>query len=324
MRSRLLVGLVVAALVGGVVVLAGRWVYRSVEGFLPPPEGCVAEVDGARVELNREQAENAALIVATSVRRGLPARAATIALATAYQESRIENIAYGDRDSVGLFQQRPSQGWGTREQILDPSYSIGKFYDGLVEVPGYAELPVTEAAQAVQRSAFPEAYADHEDDARVLASALTGWSQAAFTCTWDADVRTEASDELDEAGLTPRAATVLAELEAAYGDLPVGGFAPGGVDSGHSEGSAHYEGRAVDVFTRPVTEESQRFGWSMAHYLVAHAERLDVATVIYDGKIWTARRSAQGWRDYDIDTGDVDAETAAILEHRDHVHVDVF
>lgn len=324
MRSRLLVGLVVAALVGGVVVLAGRWVYRSVEGFLPPPEGCVAEVDGARVELNREQAENAALIVATSVRRGLPARAATIALATAYQESRIENIAYGDRDSVGLFQQRPSQGWGTREQILDPSYSIGKFYDGLVEVPGYAELPVTEAAQAVQRSAFPEAYADHEADARVLASALTGWSQAAFTCTWDADVRTEASDELDEAGLTPRAATVLAELEAAYGDLPVGGFAPGGVDSGHSEGSAHYEGRAVDVFTRPVTEESQRFGWSMAHYLVAHAERLDVATVIYDGKIWTARRSAQGWRDYDIDTGDVDAQTAAILEHRDHVHVDVF
>ncbi len=324
MRARLLTGLVVLALVGGIVVLAGRWVYRSVEGFLPPPEGCVAEVDGAEVELNREQAENASLIVAVAVRRGLPARAATIALATAYQESRIENIAYGDRDSVGLFQQRPSQGWGTREQILDPYYATGKFYDGLVEVPGYADLPVTEAAQAVQRSAFPEAYAQHEANARVLASALTGWSEAAFTCTWDTDVRTEASDDLDEAGLTPRASTLLTELEAAYGELSVGGFAPGGVDSGHSEGSAHYDGRAVDVFTRPVTEETQRFGWSVAQYLVAHAERLDVATVIYDGKIWTTRRSDEGWRDYDIDTGGVDAETAAILEHRDHVHVDVF
>ncbi|HEY1135294.1 MAG TPA: hypothetical protein VGE77_12035 [Nocardioides sp.] len=324
MKARLVVGVLAVALVGGVVALAGTWVYRGVEQLFPPAEGCVAEAAGIAVELNREQAENASLIVAIGVRRGLPARAATIALATAYQESKIENIAYGDRDSLGLFQQRPSQGWGTEEQIMDPYYATNAFYDGLEAVEGYADLPVTEAAQAVQRSAFPDAYADHEDDARVLASALTGWSEAAFTCSWDADVRTEASDELDDAGLTQRAATVLTELQAAYGDLPVGGFAPGGVDSGHQEGSAHYDGRAVDVFTRPVTEESQRYGWSIAQYLVAHAERLDVATVIYDGMIWTARRSDEGWRDYDIDTGDVDAATAAILEHRDHVHVDVF
>ncbi|MDN7122807.1 hypothetical protein INN71_15560 [Nocardioides sp. ChNu-153] len=328
MSRRLLVGAVVVALVVGVVALTGRWVYRSVEGFLPGAQGCVAtlDVDGttAEVELDVEQAEHAALIVATAVRRGLPARAATIALATAYQESKIRNIDYGDRDSVGLFQQRPSQGWGTEEQLTDPSYATNAFYDALVEVPGYADLPVTEAAQAVQRSGFPEAYADHEADARVLASALTGWTGAALTCRVDTDVRTEAGEELDASGLTERAATVRTELAAAYGELSLGGFAPGGVSTGHSEGSAHYDGRAIDVFTRPVTEETQRLGWSVAQYLVAHAERLDVATVIYDDMIWTARRSGQGWRPYDVDTSGVDEDTAAILEHRDHVHVDVF
>jgi hypothetical protein len=76
--------------------------------------GCTAEVDGHTVEVDLEQAENAALITAISVRRGLPARAASIALATAYQESKLVNIDYGDRDSRGLFQQRPSQGWAPR------------------------------------------------------------------------------------------------------------------------------------------------------------------------------------------------------------------
>lgn len=323
---RAVVGLVVVVLVAGVVAVAGVLVYRGVQDYLPGREGCVASIDGQEVELSLEQAENATLIAAIAMRRQLPARAVTIALATAYQESKIVNITYGDRDSLGLFQQRPSQGWGTEEQVQDPYYATNAFYDALVAIPGYADLPVTEAAQAVQRSAYPEAYADHEADARILASALTGWSESAFTCTVDDDAATDPDDAdvLDETGLVPRAATVRTELAAAYGELPLGGFAPGGVDSGHSEGSAHYDGRAIDVFTRPVTEESQRLGWSVAHYLVAHAERLDVATVIYDGMIWTARRSSQGWRTYDVDTEGRDAATAAILEHRDHVHVDVF
>lgn len=322
---RTVVGLTVGALVVGVVVVAGVWVYRSIEPFIPGRDGCTAEVDGATVDLDPEQAENAALITAIAVQRGMPARAASIALATAYQESKIRNITYGDRDSLGLFQQRPSQGWGTEEQVMDPFYATNAFYDGLEQVEGYQDLRITEAAQQVQRSGFPEAYEDHAADARVLASSLTGWSPGSFTCRVDTDVRlTEASDELDETGLTERAAIVRTELAAAYGELSLGGFAPGGVDSGHQEGSAHYEGRALDVFTRPVTDETQRTGWSIAHYLVAHAERLDVATVIYDGMIWTARRSGQGWRTYEVDTAGRDAETAAILEHRDHVHVDVF
>ena len=177
--------LTVSALVAlGVVAAVGIAIHQGV-GPLPDAEGCRAEVDGRVVELDTEQAENAALIAGIAVGRGLPPRAASIALATAYQESKLLNLEHGDRDSVGLFQQRPSQGWGTVDQILNPPYAVNAFYDALVKVEGYQDMPITEAAQAVQRSAFPDAYADHEADARVLASALTGETTArsAASCT---------------------------------------------------------------------------------------------------------------------------------------------
>ena len=192
-----------------------------------------------------------------------------------------------------------------------------------MEVDGYRDMEVTDAAQAVQRSGFPEAYADHEDDARVLASALTGNSPGALTCDVPGDADAAAA-ELREVGLTSRADRLRKDLSSAFGELPLGGYAPGGVSTGHQEGSAHYEGRAVDVFVRPVNDANRIRGWAISHYLVSQAERLSVATVIFDGRIWTARRSDEGWRDYDIDTSDVPDDTAAILEHRDHVHVDVF
>ena len=100
-----------------------------------------------------------AVIAAVAQRRGLPPRAVTIALATAIQESKLRNITYGDRDSVGLFQQRPSQGWGNREQILDPAYAANRFYDALVRIEGYEDMRITEIAQRVQRSAEPKASA---------------------------------------------------------------------------------------------------------------------------------------------------------------------
>ncbi|NHC23427.1 hypothetical protein G6553_09625 [Nocardioides sp. IC4_145] len=284
-------------------------------------EQCTATVDGRTVELEVEQAENAALITAIGVGRGMPARAATIALATAYQESKLYNIDYGDRDSLGLFQQRPSQGWGTPDQVLDPVYATNAFYDGLAEVDGYESMAVTVAAQRVQRSAFPDAYADHEADARVLASALTGNSRAAFSCELDGDAE-EASDELTDSGLVRRAEKVRREVVNVFGEQSLGGFAPGGVRDGHMEGSTHYDGRAVDIFFRPVTDENKTRGWAVAHYLVAMADRLDVQTVIFDGRIWkNGWRSGSGWRDYDPPSRSGDR---AILEHRDHVHVDVF
>lgn len=312
--------------VGGLVVVlvfvgVGFLVNREGGPAFFGSHGCTAEVDGLVVDLTLEQAENAALITAIAIQRGLPARAASIALATAYQESEILNIEHGDRDSVGLFQQRPSQGWGTVEEILDPVYSTNAFYDGLVEVEGYEAMEVTAAAQAVQRSAYPDAYADHEADGRALASALTGNHEAAFWCDTPGDAD-EASDRLDGSGLVRRAATVREELEAVFGPLSLGGFQPGGVSSGHMDGSAHYEGRAVDVFFRPINAANQKRGWAMAHYLVAQADRLSINTIIFDGRIWRAgSRSGSGWTDYDVPSSS--RGDRAILEHRDHVHVDV-
>ena len=220
---------------------------------LPRPASAAIVVD-----LSTEQAENAALIAAVAVQRGLPARAASIALATAYQESKLRNLDHGDRDSLGLFQQRPSQGWGTPEQILDPYYATNAFYDALVKVDGYETMRITEAAQEVQRSGFPEAYADHEADARALASALTGYSPAARSAASCDDAAARPREQLGDDGLTPRADAVRRDLREAFGDLPLGGFAPGGVSTGHMEGSAHYEGRAIDVFVRPVTPANKR------------------------------------------------------------------
>ena len=258
--------------------------------------------------------------MSTSSRPRTPrsSRAVSIALATAYQESDIRNVDYGDRDSLGLFQQRPSQGWGTAAQVQNPYHAANRFYDALVKVEGYRTMEITDAAQAVQRSAFGEAYADHEADARILASALTGYSPAGLECVvrhGDAQAQ-----DIRGNGLTPRANDVLRDLEKTFGDLPVGGFQPGGVNSGHIEDSAHYEGRAVDVFFRPVDERNQRRGWAVAHYLVARAGLLDIQTVIYDDRIWSAGyRSEAGWREYDEPSG----ANQRVLEHRDHVHVDV-
>jgi len=136
----------------------------------------------APVTLSPEQAQNAAIITAVGVRRGMPDHAVTVALATALQESHLLNLPYGDRDSRGLFQQRPSQGWGTATQVLDPVYAAGAFYDHLVLVSGWESLPVTEAAQMVQGSATPDAYAHWEPEARSLAIATTGERPAALAC----------------------------------------------------------------------------------------------------------------------------------------------
>jgi len=313
-----LVLLVCAALLLGALgagVLGLQRLGGSLGAVLDPSPSCTVTLDDHEVGLDDDQAAEAAVIGAVSVRRGLPARAASIALATALQESKIRNLDYGDRDSVGVFQQRPSQGWGTEARIMDPFYASNRFYAALEQVDGYAELPLAEAAQEVQRSADGSAYAQHEPDARALASALTGWSPAALTCT--VEPPQPSAQQPGRSGLTPDALAVRADVRRAYGPLPDGGYAPEGVRTGHQEGSAHYDGRAVDFFFRPLGAESNRAGWSLAQFLVARAERLRVETVIYDDEIWTAARSDEGWRPYDVDSDD------PVLRHLDHVHVDV-
>ena len=229
------------------------------------PELCLADVGTVRAEIDPEQARWASLMAAISQRRGLPPRATTIAIATAFQESKIHNIDFGDRDSVGLFQQRTSQGWGTVEQINDPYYSIGKFYDALVKVKGYESMKITEAAQRVQRSAFPGAYAQHEDYARALASALRGYSPAAFTC----QINPEGSGTI---------ARVTKDVEAAFGSIP------SAVDG--DDASYPLTGKASDIKAR---------GWGLAHYLVANASRLRITEISFGNREWSADDSDEGW-----------------------------
>ncbi|WP_405848537.1 C40 family peptidase [Streptomyces sp. NBC_01518] len=119
-----------------------------------------------------EQVPNAKTIQATGVAMNIPARGQIVALATALQESRLRNLTYGDRDSLGLFQQRPSQGWGTANKILDPVHAATKFYEALEKISGWQSLSVTQAAQAVQRSGFRDAYAKWEPLATALQQAI--------------------------------------------------------------------------------------------------------------------------------------------------------
>ncbi len=168
--------LVVAVLVGV------AWDSQN-KGVPPVPGHCT--VAGLSMTLTAEQVANAATIAQVGRDRGLPERAVVIALATAQQESRLRNLDYGDRDSLGLFQQRPSSGWGTEAQVQDPVYAANKFYDHLVGIPGWETGRLTEVAQAVQRSAFPEAYEQWADMAEKLAAAQISELPDQILCTPD-------------------------------------------------------------------------------------------------------------------------------------------
>src|SRR5437763_6110874 len=129
-------------------------------------------------QLSDTQMHNAAIIIGVGQQMKVPARGWVIAIATALQESDLINLpnlgGRNDHDSRGLFQQRPSQGWGTAQQIMDPQYSSPKFYEHLLQVPNWMSRALTDVAQAVQRSAFPDAYAKHEPLATQVVNALTG------------------------------------------------------------------------------------------------------------------------------------------------------
>jgi hypothetical protein len=164
----------VALVVGGVL----WWTHSR------PSPGCVVTEAGTGRQLTftLEQMDNAATIAAVGTAEGMPNHAVTVAIATAMQEARLENLPDGDRDSAGLFQQRPSQGWGTYAQVTDPVHAAQAFYSRLRTLPDWQDVSVTEAARLVQRSAAPAAYAQWETQARAAASALTGEQEAALRC----------------------------------------------------------------------------------------------------------------------------------------------
>jgi hypothetical protein len=267
LRRRIVLLLTLAMVAGGVYT-AVSFVQRS-EVLIT--ERCTA-AGGGSAELATDQAANASLITAVAVRRGLPARAASIALATAMQESKIRNIGHGDQagpDSRGLFQQRPSQGWGTTEQVMDPYHASNAFYDALAKVPGYQSLEITDAAQRVQRSAYPDAYAQHEVMARAFASSLSGQTAAGLDCSLRAP---------DEAG---DPAAVQERLSAAFGSVP-----------------ASTDGRTL------VLDADGTRAWAVAQWAVANAKALSITEVQADGRSWS-RQDRNGWQPSEVPAGQV-------------------
>ena len=245
-----------------IVVALGAGIYLVVvdqKGRLPigvpVGKGCRAQTEAGTVSLYPDQMANAATIAAVGIAKGIPDRGIVVALATSMQESELMNLDYGDRDSLGLFQQRPSQGWGTAEQIRDPHYATAAFYRQLLLTPGWEEMRITEAAQAVQRSAYPEAYDRHAGDAQILGDALLATSTAAISC-----------QKVGEPTLRGAAATeVLArDMQADFGR------AAEPSDSGLT-----------------IVAEHDRAGWQLAHWLVARSIGQNVSRVRFGQHEWS-------------------------------------
>jgi hypothetical protein len=270
----------------GLIVLlavAGYVAYRFENNKNPAAAGCTVTTDGDELSLDPDQASNAATIAAVATSRGLPERALTIALATSMQESQLQNLSHGDRDSLGLFQQRPSQGWGTAQQIEDPVYASNSFFDSLVKIQGYTRLPLTVAAQEVQRSGYPQAYAKHEADATMLSAALTGHDDGALSCTTGGNTAYSAGGHLGDT------AKVTARLNREFGKQvqPRNDSSP----------------RTVAVPSTPAggaaAGDGKRRGWELAQWAVANAHVLKVEQVTFEGARWQAAKSGKGWQKAD-------------------------
>jgi hypothetical protein len=166
-------GLVIACAAGGTLLLGG--VAATCIPAMPSGAPTISTPPGGWAPAGRFDAEHvghAATIAAVGAQMGVPTRGWIIAVATAIQESDLRNLPGGANDSIGLFQQRPSKGWGTPQQLRDPVYAAGKFYTKLLTIQGWEHMALTDAAQAVQISAYPDAYAKHEPNATLLVNTV--------------------------------------------------------------------------------------------------------------------------------------------------------
>lgn len=270
MRLRFSRGVItIAAIVVVLAVGVSVGLYHLLKRATPlavPEASCSVRTPEGDDELDIEQAQISATIAAVAARRRLPERAVVIAYATALQESKLRNLSYGDRDSVGVFQQRPSQGWGTVKQLMDPVYATNKFFAALAKVKNYRKMPLAEAAQAVQRSAGGYAYAPHEPQAKILAAAFTGRVPQAVHCWYPP-----------------------AEVEGAKGAKGAGG--PSRPPARTAEARRQL---ARALGSTAVT--NRRRGWLIAAWSVAYAQKYGLSRVGYGGATWVNDMRAEGWR----------------------------
>lgn len=267
---------VIAVLLAGAGYAAYTAYQRFVVQVLTVP-GCQAGTGDNAIALDFEQAANAATVAGVAVHQQLPSRALTVAYATAFQESKLENLSYGDRDSVGIFQQRPSQGWGTAAQLQDPAFAARAFFRVLVQVPKYEKIPVYEAAQAVQKSAYGYAYQQYAQTGAQLAAYYTNVPHA-VTCWYNP--ATQAADQGVSAKLNLSGAAE--RLDQVFG-MPGQGGALTGVTRIRS-------GSADLITTVPGA------GWAVANWLVTNASSYGITQVSYAGYRWTAGLTETSWQ----------------------------
>jgi hypothetical protein len=241
------VALVVVAVVVAAAAFGLRQLWNSAQNHLQS-NGC----DVTTYSVDNNQAAVAATMVSVVITRSLPERAAVLTLAAALQESNLRNLAGGDSDSVGVLQQRPSQGWGTPAQLNDLHYATGKFLDALVKIPNWQTEPLAEVIQAVQISADGTLYAQHEPLAQGLSDALTGVTPAGLNCTF---AKPTGSD------------TATAVSAALIADLPV-------------------KSPTVTGNTITVPQAS----WTTAAWFVAQASDLGITSVSYAGQKWQPKK----------------------------------
>jgi hypothetical protein len=243
-----------------VVVAVGAFLLRR--HVVQLVNGCESDRSGQVLMLDTDQAAIAATIAGVAHARRLPAQAVVIAYATAWQESHLHNLDYGTLDSVGVFQQRPSEGWGTPKELLDPVYATGKFFAALVRVPGYLHLPIYQAAQAVQHSADGQAYQNYAEQASIMSGPFTGGSPHGVWCWYPED-----------GPGSLRLTSLRQELVRTFGRLSV---------------KQEATSSAVRV-GRPAA------GWSVAGWLVTHATAYGLTSVQYAGYQWNLSAGSRGW-----------------------------
>jgi hypothetical protein len=259
-----------------VLGVAGYFVVTSLRHVLEPSPvpGCQAGTGTQALTLDTDQAAIAATIAGVAARHELPRRAVTIALAAALQESKLHNLSYGDRDSVGIFQQRPSQGWGPAARLQDPVYATTKFFAALTQVRGYATMPVSRAAQDVQHSADGSAYAQWTDMAGQLAGYFTGLSPHGVSCWYTPP------GQANLAGATRRMAQT---------------FGPAGQNAVVVRITTVRSG-AKNQRSTAVVHVKRSAAWTVAGWLVAHAQAYGLSEVRYAGYAWKAANGSMGWQ----------------------------
>lgn len=265
--------LVVAALIAAWTLLPRLFTPRETARTAEEAYCAAVSSDGARRTLTPDQAQNAALIANIAVTRGLPDHAATVAIATAMQESRLTNLDYGDLDSLGLFQQRPSQGWGTAEQVSDMTYATNIFYDHLLQVPDWETIPVEDAAQEVQRSGYPDLYATWDAMAHAWAAGLTGEFGATISCAL------EPATSSDADGL-------IAALPVAYPNVAATTSAAA---TGNGDNSSNGTTITVALPDALSADDHNRLCWQVTGWLVTHARQYGIDALHANGMEWNRK-----------------------------------